>query len=280
VAQILNILERFDLAQMPEAERLHVIGEAMKLAFADRAYWLGDPDYARVPRGLIDKGYARELASKIDLHKTVTVSGHGMPPNSGTDIFKKHTTHFSVADAEGNWVACTATVNTGFGSKVVIPDTGIIMNDEMDDFSTQPGVPNFFGLVGAEANAVEPGKRPLSSMSPTIVLADGKPIIAIGAAGGPKIISQVLLGLVNMLDLGLGPKEALANPRIHHQWSPDELICDRTMPAELQKELAAMGHKVSPQNGMGISQVVGRTRDGNAFVGAADPRGHGAAAGW
>jgi gamma-glutamyltranspeptidase/glutathione hydrolase len=233
-----------------------------------------------VPRGLIDKGYARELASRIDLRKTVAVSGHGIPPNSNTDVFKKHTTHFSVADVEGNWVACTATVNTGFGSKVVIPDTGIIMNDEMDDFSTQPGVPNFFGLVGAEANAVEPGKRPLSSMSPTIVLADGKPVIAIGAAGGPKIISDVLLGLVNMLDLGLGPKEALSKPRIHHQWSPDELMCDRTTPTELQKELVAMGHKVSPQNGMGISQVVGRTRDGHAFAGAADPRGHGAAAGW
>ena len=280
VAEMLNMLEQFDLRQMPESERLHVIAEAMKLAFADRAYWLGDPDFARVPRGLIDKKYARELASRIDLHKTIVVPRHGMPPDANTDVFKKHTTHFSVGDAEGNWVACTATVNTGFGSKVVIPGTGIIMNDEMDDFSTQPGVPNYFGLVGAEANAVAGGKRPLSSMSPTIVLKDGKPIIAIGAAGGPKIISQVLLGLVDMLDLGLDPKEALASPRIHHQWSPDELMCDRSLPEEVRKELTAMGHKVAPQNGMGISQVVARTPDGRGFVGAADPRGHGTAEGW
>ena len=280
VAEMLNILEHFDLRSMPEATRLHVIAEAMKLAFADRVYWLGDPDFARVPRGLIDKRYADMLAAKIDLHRTVSVPSHGDPPGWSNDVFKKHTTHFSVADAEGNWVACTATVNTSFGSKVVIPGTGIVMNDEMDDFSTQPGVPNFFGLVGAEANAVEAGKRPLSSMSPTIVLKDGEPLIAIGAAGGPKIISQVLLALVDMLDLGLDPVQALARPRIHHQWSPDELMCDSTLPLEVQSELGRLGHKLSPQNGMGIAQVVARTPDYKAFTGAADPRGHGKAAGW
>jgi gamma-glutamyltranspeptidase/glutathione hydrolase len=185
-----------------------------------------------------------------------------------------------VADAEGNWVACTATVNTGFGSKVVIPGTGVVMNDEMDDFSIQPGVANYFGLIGAEANAVQPGKRPLSSMSPTIVLKDGNPMIAVGAAGGPKIISQVTLGLINMLDLGLDPAAALARPRIHHQWFPDELMCEKSLDAEIQKRLASMGHRVAPQNGMGISQVVARTSDGRGFAGAADPRGHGSAAGW
>jgi gamma-glutamyltranspeptidase/glutathione hydrolase len=280
VAEILNILERFDLPHMQEGERLHVIAEAMKLAFADRAYWLGDPDFARVPRGLIDKQYAANLASGIDLHRTIPVPSHGMPPGWPNDVFKKHTTHFSVADADGNWVACTATVNTGFGSKVVIPGTGVVMNDEMDDFSTQPGVPNFFGLVGAEANAVEAGKRPLSSMSPTIVLKDGEPLIAIGAAGGPKIISQVVLGLIDMLDLHLDPTQALARPRIHHQWSPDELMCDNTLPAEVQRQLQLLGHTVSPQNGMGISQVVARSPDRREFTGAADPKGHGKAAGW
>jgi gamma-glutamyltranspeptidase/glutathione hydrolase len=280
VAEMLNILEHFDLRGMQEAERLHVIAEAMKLAFADRAYWLGDPDFVKVPRGLIDKQYGAELAAKIDLHRTISVSSHGTPPGWPQDVFKKHTTHFSVADAEGNWVACTATVNTGFGSKVVIPGTGVIMNDEMDDFSTQPGVPNFFGLVGAEANAVQPGKRPLSSMSPTIVLKDNEPIIAIGAAGGPKIISQVLLELINMLDLRLEPAQALAHPRVHHQWSPDELMCDSSLSAEVQSELQRMGHKVSPQNGMGISQVVSRVPHGKGFAGAADPRGHGKADGW
>jgi len=222
-----------------------VIAEAMKLAFADRAYWLGDPDFVNVPHGLVDKDYARTLAAKIDVQRTVQVASHGTPPGWPNDVFKKHTTHFSVADAEGNWVACTATVNTGFGSKVVIPGTGIVMNDEMDDFSIEPGVPNYFGLIGGEANAVGPRKRPLSSMSPTIVLKDGEPLIAIGAAGGPKIISQVVLALVNMLDLGLGPDAALAQPRIHHQWLPDELMCDRSLPGQIRSQLEQMGHKVS-----------------------------------
>ena len=260
VAQILNILENFDLRGMDEVTRTHVIAEAMKLAFADRAYWLGDPAFAKVPRGLVDKSYARELAGKINLKHAIPVSGHGNPPKAQSDVFKKHTTHFSVADAEGNWVACTATVNTGFGSKVVIPGTGVVMNDEMDDFSIQPGVKNFFGLVGAEANAVAPGKRPLSSMSPTIVLKDGKPIIAIGAAGGPRIISAVTLGLIRMLDLQRTPAEALAGPRIHQQWSPDELMVEATMPAEMKQELASRGHKVTEPGSMGVSQIVARTR--------------------
>jgi gamma-glutamyltranspeptidase/glutathione hydrolase len=280
VGQILNVLERFDLKALDEATRLHVIAEAMKLAFADRAYWLGDPDFAKVPRGLLDKKYAAELADKIKLETAIKVSSHGMPPDWEKNVFKKHTTHFSVADAEGNWVACTATVNTSFGSKVVIPGTGVVMNNEMDDFSVQPGVTNYFGLVGAEANAVGPGKRPLSSMSPTIVLKDGQPIIALGAAGGPKIISDVVLELVAMLDLGLGPAQALAKPRIHHQWSPDELMVEQTFPGKVVNALEARGHKVRKLSAMGISQIVARTEDGKSFVGAADPRGSGKAAGW
>jgi gamma-glutamyltranspeptidase/glutathione hydrolase len=203
-----------------------------------------------------------------------------MPPAWQTDVFKKHTTHFSVADAEGNWVACTATVNTSFGSKVVIPGTGVVMNNQMDDFSIEPGVANYFGLVGAEANAVGPGKRPLSSMSPTIVLDKDRPIIALGAAGGPKIISDVLLELAAMLDLGLGPVEALAQPRIHQQWSPDELFIENTLPEPLAEALENHGHKLKKLSAMGISQIVARTPDGKGFAGAADPRGSGKAAGW
>ena len=154
------------------------------------------------------------------------------------------------------------------------------MNDEMDDFSIQPGVANYFGLVGAEANCVAPGKRPLSSMSPTIVMKDGKPIIAIGAAGGPKIISQVALGLINMLDLGMEVQAAIAAPRIHHQWSPNEVVCDKSLSAETQGGLKRLGHKLTTGNGMGIAQAVARTSDGQAFAGAADPRGHGKAEGW
>jgi gamma-glutamyltranspeptidase/glutathione hydrolase len=203
-----------------------------------------------------------------------------MPPGWETNFFHKHTTHFSVADATGNWVACTTTVNTTFGSKVVIPGTGVVMNNQMDDFSAQPGVPNYFGLVGSEANAVAAGKRPLSSMSPTIVLRDGKPILALGAAGGPTIISQVLYALVNILDMGMSPEDAMLQPRLHHQWSPDELMVEKTMPLKLRTALAARGHAVGVTSAIGATQIVGRTKDGKEFVGVADPRASGEAKGW
>jgi len=280
LVQMLNILERFDLNSFDEATRLHVIAETMKLAFADRAYWLGDPDFARVPRGLASKKYAAMLAHEIHPgHATDGVS-HGTPPDWQNDVFGKHTTHFSVADAEGNWVACTATINTSFGSKVVIPGTGVVMNNEMDDFSAQPGAPNAFGLIGADANAVAPGKRPLSCMTPAIVLKDNQPIIALGAAGGPKIISAVLLELVCMLDRGMAPAAAVAAPRIHQQWSPDEVMVEKTLPAPLKLALSQRGHKVRELNAFAVSQIVARSPDGMGFVGAADPRSTGSAAGW
>ena len=281
VAQMLNILEKFDLKSLDEASRWHVIAEAMKLAFADRAFWLGDPDFVKVPRGLVSTEYAASLAGKINPQHAIVVPEHNAPPRAESDVFgDKHTTHFSVVDAEGNWVACTATVNTGFGSKVVVPGTGVLLNNQMDDFSAQPGVANYFGLVGAEANAVAPGKRPLSSMSPTIVLKDGQPIIALGAAGGPKIISAVLLELVGMLDLGQTPQQAVAAPRIHQQWSPDELMFEKALPEAVQSALAARGHKLKEIPAGATSQIVARSADGKGFVGAADPRGGGAAEGW
>jgi len=163
VAQILNILEHFDLKAIygrDPAQFYHVIAEAMKRAFADRAYWLGDPGFAQVPRGLLDKQYARELARQIKLDRATEVACHGDPPAAGSDHFSRHTTHIAAVDAAGNWVGITATVNTAFGSKVVVPGTGVVLNNQMDDFSIAPGVPNSAGLVGAEANAVAPGKRP------------------------------------------------------------------------------------------------------------------------
>lgn len=280
VGQILNILENFDLRSMgaDSADFVHVVTEAMKLAFADRAHWLGDPDFVPVPRGLVAKDYAKQLASRISLMRATPVPTHGEPPNATSDVFKKHTTHFSTADAEGNWVACTATVNTSFGSKVVIPGTGIVLNNEMDDFSAQPGVANYFGLVGAEANAVAPGKRPLSSMSPTIVLKDGKPILAVGAAGGPTIISQTLLAIIRTIDFGMDPKKALAAPRFHHQWQPDQLRVENRLPAKVVAELEKRGHKVVRVGTIGVSQAVGRSSKGG-FDGASDPRVDGAAEG-
>ncbi len=281
VAQMLNILERFDLKNCDEVTRLHIIAEAMKLAFADRAFWLGDPDFVKVPRGLVSTEYAVELAKKIDRDRAFVVPQHNVPEAATDDIFKdKHTTHFSVADAEGNWVACTATVNTGFGSKVIIPGTGVLLNNEMDDFSAQPGVANYFGLIGAEANAIAPGKRPLSSMSPTIVMKDDKPMIAVGAAGGPRIITAVLLELVSMLELGKTPQEAIAATRIHHQWSPNALMVEAQMPEALRSALIAKGHQVKELSSSSTSQIVARSSDGQSFIGAADPRGGGSAAGF
>ena len=280
VAEMLNILEHFDVKALDPVTRLHVIAETMKLAFADRAYWLGDSDFAPVPRGLVDKSYAESLAKTINLEHTTKVASHGTPADAQNNVFKRHTTHFSVADAQGNWVACTATVNTTFGSKVVIPGTGVVMNNQMDDFSAQPGVANFFKLIGGEANAVGPGKRPLSSMSPTIVLKHDQPILALGAAGGPTIISQVLQELVDILDLGMSPEAAIAEPRIHQQWSPDELSVEKSLPEVLQSGLKKRGHKLAFKNAIGVSQIVGAEPDGKGLVGTADPRAPGKAGGW
>lgn len=282
VGQILNILEHFDLKTLgaDSPDFVHLVAEAMKLAFADRAHWLGDSDFAPVPRGLVDKGYAAQLAKKIDRNKAARVQ-HGTPPNATTDLFGKHTTHFSAADAEGNWVACTATINTSYGSKVVVPGTGVVLNNEMDDFSAQPGMANFFGLVGAEANAVAPGKRPLSSMSPTLVLKNGKPTLSVGAAGGPTIITQTLLAILHTVDFGLDPADALAQSRFHQQWSPDELRIEKTFPEAVRRELERRGHKLKEIDAMGACQAVGLARDGKTLLGAHDPRvTDGKAAGW
>lgn len=285
VAQMLHMLEGHNLAAMSERDRTHVIAEAMKLAFADRAYWLGDPDFARVPRGLIDAGYVKSLAEKIDLAKASQVPGHGTPPNADTDLFGdtlKHTTHLSTADAEGNWVALTQTVNTAFGSKVVVPGTGVILNNEMDDFAVAPGVPNAFKLVGAEANAVVPGKRPLSSMSPTIVLKEGRPIVSLGAAGGPTIITQTLQNLVNVLDLKMGISDAIAAPRIHHQWSPDELRIETDIGTDVLTDMKQRGHTLREVSriGIGVSQAVMWDEASQSFRATADPRAGGRADGW
>ena len=271
VAQILNILESFDLGELSEAQRYHVAAEAMKLAFADRAHWLGDPDYVDVPRGLINKQYATDLAKKINLNETLRVDGPGTPPASTSDLFGKHTTHIATADKEGNWVAITTTVNTSFGSKVIIPDTGVIMNNQMDDFSAQPGVQNAFGLVGAEANSIAPGKRPLSSMSPTIVLKEGKPVMTLGAAGGPTIITQVVQALINVIDLDMTPQDAVAAPRIHHQWRPEQLFVESTLPSDVHEELENYGHRLKLGRHRGATQFIGLMEKGE-FVSVSEPR--------
>ncbi len=277
VAQILNILETFDLRSMPpnSPRFVHHVAEAMRLAFADRAHWLGDADFAPVPKGLASKKYASELARRIHPDKVTNVERHSTPPDADTNLFGKHTTHFSATDSDGWWVACTATVNTTFGSGVVLPGTGIVMNNEMDDFSAQPGTPNAFGLIGAEANAVAPGKRPLSSMSPTIVLRDGKPVFTVGAAGGPTIISQAVLAIIHFIDHGMTPAKALGQARFHHQWKPNRLLVEKALGQATIDALRNMGHTIKVTDSIGAAQALGLGQAGRPFTGAADPRGRG-----
>jgi gamma-glutamyltranspeptidase/glutathione hydrolase len=244
VAQLLNMAEYLNLGKQDTNTRNHLLAESMKLAFADRAHWLGDPDFVKVPKALIDAPYTQSRAQSIDEKTVSVVKQHSVPPNARDDWFDKHTTHIAVADKQGNWVSITTTLNTSFGSKVVIPGTGVLMNNQMDDFSAQPGVPNAYGLVGSESNSIQPGKRPLSSMSPTIVLKDDKPVMSLGAAGGPMIITQVTQGIINHLLLGKDLYESLAAPRIHQQWLPDTLFHDKTLPKYQQQALSSKGHKL------------------------------------
>jgi gamma-glutamyltranspeptidase/glutathione hydrolase len=278
VAQILTMVERFNLNQMEKREpatRVHVMAEAMKLAFADRAEWLGDPDFVKVPTGLIDANYLARRSKLIDPTRAID---DAKPGNPGGDGFGKHTTHIAAADAEGNWVALTTTVNTAFGSKVIVPGTGVILNNQMDDFSISPGAANAFGLVGNEANAIAPGKRPLSSMSPTIVLKDGQPVLTVGAAGGPRIITQVTLLISNLIDLGDTLDQAIGRKRFHHQWSPGKLFVEEGFPAEVSAALEKLGHKLDRTMTGGATQAIMRGHEGT-FFGASEPRIPGKAAG-
>lgn len=270
VAQILNILEQFELEKLQPEDRYHLIAEAIKFAFADRAYWLGDADFTDVPKGLTDKRYAKEIAKKINRNKITEKVTHGNPDVDIDALMNKHTTHIATADKDGNWVAITTTVNTSFGSKVVIPGTGVVMNNQMDDFSAQPGTANAFGLVGSAANAIAPGKRPLSSMSPTIVLKDNKPVMTLGAAGGPTIISQVVLALLYSLVDQMPVEDALAQTRIHQQWSPNLLFVEEAMPEKTKNSLIKRGHELKIWSSMGTAQAI-QLRDGKLHP-ATDPR--------
>ena len=270
VAQILNILEQFDLNAMAPTERYHLIAEAMKFAFADRAYWLGDSDFTKVPLTLTDKRYAQTIAQKISLEKTTADIAHGNPDVDIEHLMNKHTTHIAAADKEGNWVAITTTVNTSFGSKVVIPGTGVVLNNQMDDFSAQVGAANAFGLVGSDANAIAARKRPLSSMSPTLVFKNNEPVMALGAAGGPTIISQVVQTLLYTLNDGLPVEQAMAQARIHQQWNPNLLFVEAAMPVEIQQALQKKGHDLKIWPRMGASQAI-QLRDGK-LIPAAEPR--------
>jgi len=285
--EILNILERYDLNYMGlnSSETIHFMVEAMKRAFADRAVFMGDPDYVDVPvDGLISKAFADSLAWFISRFKATKVVGEGNPygymPSDETFPGGKQTTHFSVIDRWGNMASVTATINTGFGSGYVIPGTGIFWNNEMDDFSSQPGVPNYFGLIGAEANAIAPGKRPLSSMTPTLVFKDGKPFMVVGSPGGPRIITTVLQVILNVIDHGLDIQEAVDAPRIHHQWLPDRIYIESGIPYDVIQNLVIKGHDVQIGGYWSAAQAILIDPETGLIYGGADSRIEGGAAGY
>lgn len=277
LVEILNILEGYPLHELGlnGSASIHLMAEAMKLAYADRSEYLGDPDFWPVPvAGLTSKAYAESLRATIDPNRARPASE--IKPGNPAPYESAETTHFSVMDRWGNAVANTYTLNFGYGSGIVVAGTGILLNDEMDDFSSKPGVPNAYGLIGGAANAIEPGKRPLSSMTPTIVMKDGQAFLATGSPGGSRIITTTLQILLNVIDHGLNVAAATYAPRVHHQWLPDELRVERGLSPDTLAALAAMGHTVVEGDAMGSTQSAVRTDAG--FFGAADPRRPGALA--
>ncbi|AIX49992.1 gamma-glutamyltransferase [Pantoea eucrina] len=272
IVQILNILENFDLTKwgFGSADAMQVMAEAEKYAYADRSEYLGDPDFVNVPQqALTSKAYARTLAQQIDVSKARPSSE--IKPGKLAPYESNQTTHFSVVDKAGNAVAVTYTLNTYFGSGIVAGSSGILMNNEMDDFSAKPGTPNVYGLVGGEANAIQPAKRPLSSMSPTIVAKEGKTWLVTGSPGGSRIITTVLQMVVNSIDFGMNVAEATNAPRFHHQWLPDQLRVEKGFSPDTLRLLEAKGQHVKVLPAMGSTQSIMIGPDGMRY-GASDPR--------
>ncbi|HZZ60028.1 MAG TPA: gamma-glutamyltransferase [Roseiarcus sp.] len=272
IIEILNILEGYPLSEqgLDSAASLHEMAEAEKLAYADRAAWLGDPDFVKVPlKGLVSKAYAEKLRALIspDRARPAGEIRPGEPQRYESD----ETTHFSIVDSEGDAVANTYTLNFLYGSGLVADGTGVLLNDELDDFAAKPGAANAYGLMGGDANAPGPSKRPLSSMSPTIVFKDGKVELVTGSPGGSRIITTVLQIVVDVIDYGLNVAEAENAPRAHDQLWPDELRIERGISPDTIRLLEAMGHKVVVREAMGSANSIIRAPDGT-FMGASDPR--------
>ncbi|MSP60458.1 MAG: gamma-glutamyltransferase [Myxococcales bacterium] len=274
--EMLNLLERYKVATFGHnsADALHLLVEVMRRAFADRAEWMGDSDFVKVPlSGLTDRRYADSIAATIDLQKA-TPSAQ-VRAGAPAAFEPAETTHFTVADAQGNVVTSTYTLNGSFGSFATARGTGVLLNNEMDDFTSKPGVANLYGLIQSEKNAIAPGRRPLSSMTPTLVLGkDGKLLMALGSPGGPAIITTVLQVIVNVIDHGMNIAEAIAAPRIHHQWLPDAIRPEPWgISAETRAALERRGHTFGEARGyMGEAHGIWiDPKDGTKF-GACDPR--------
>jgi gamma-glutamyltranspeptidase / glutathione hydrolase len=273
--ETLNILEGFNLGEMKQgsAPSLHLLIEAMKRGYADRARYLGDPDFVNAPIAtLISKDYAAKQRAGIDPDRVTPITDASLvQPHEG-----HNTTHFSVVDAVGNAVSNTYTLNFSYGVGLVAEDTGVLLNNELDDFTAAPGASNAFGLVGYEANLPGPGKRPLSSMTPTIVMKDGKVVLVTGTPGGSRIISTVLQVIVNVIDYKMDIAAAVAAPRLHHQWMPDEVRAEPGFPDDVLAALRTMGHRVMDSGGYSSANSILVTANG--LLGAADPRTRGAEA--
>jgi gamma-glutamyltranspeptidase/glutathione hydrolase len=273
--EMLNILEGYDLRKLDanSSERYHLMAEAMRRAFADRAEYMGDSDFVKVPvAGLIDKAYAAKLRSNISTERASTSAEVRAGRPAGYE--SEETTHFTVVDAEGNAVANTYTLNNSYGSAAVAKGTGMLLNDEMDDFAAKPGTPNMYGLIQGERNAVAPRKRPLSAMTPTIVLRkDGSFWFTVGSPGGPTIINTVLCVITNVIDFDMNIQQAIDAPRIHHQWLPDELVGEPLgLSGDTQKALASRGHALAKQRTLGDAAGIMIEEKTGVRLGATDPR--------
>lgn len=273
--EMLNMLERYNVRELGHnsSRKYHLFTEVMRRAFADRAEYMGDPAFVKMPiSGLTSKRYAADLVKGIDL--TRAASSSQVKAGKPAAYESPQTTHFSVVDAQGNAVSNTYTLNTAYGSGVTVKGTGIILNNEMDDFTSKPGVPNAFGLIQGEANAIAPGKRPLSSMTPTLVLKDGKLFLVVGSPGGPTIINTVLQVIVNVLDHGMNVRQAVAEPRIHHQWLPDVIQVEPyALSEDVAEALRAKGHQLADKpRYIGDAQVIMIDPKSGVRLGASDPR--------
>jgi gamma-glutamyltranspeptidase/glutathione hydrolase len=281
--EMLNMLERRDLqgAGHNSAAAIHLLTEVMRRAFADRAAYLGDADFVKVPvSGLTDRDYAVSRLSDFDPgHASSSrLVGAGKPPGYES----AETTHFTIVDGDGNVVTNTYTLNDTFGSGVTVKDAGFLLNDEMDDFTSKPGQPNDYQLIQGEANAIAPHKRPLSSMTPTIVLKEGKLVFAVGSPGGPTIINTVLQVVVNVIDYGMDIQQAIDEPRVHHQWLPDEIYWeDFGLSRDTREALETMGHPFREKGGnLGDAQGIMIEPETGMRLGASDPRLGGVPVGW
>jgi len=272
IIQILNILEKYPIGNLGHnsAKTIHLMAEAMKRAYADRSKYLGDSDFVDVPLdGITSKKYATALGAGID--PNFASNSKDILPGDPVGIESNETTHFSIVDKFGNAVANTYTINFSYGSGIVVEGAGFLLNNEMDDFSAKPGVPNAYGLIGGEANKIEPHKRMLSSMSPTVVMKDDKNFLVAGSPGGSRIITTTLQVIMNVIDHRLNVQAAVNAPRIHHQWLPDEVRIEEGISPDTIRLLEAMGHTVNEKTSMGAIQSIMIAEDGTMF-GGADPR--------